>query len=165
MPTTSAGLFRDYLPAPQICKSFSAPPSFCETRPEHFDRALADGKVRCVGNFRGVAALLSVCVGGAGFEMRFSGAVRATGVKPLTRISLIVTNLFFWQAMESMRVNSCNSCLISAFRFPNFSFCRVTVPSLDDWEKEWEKNSQRNVQPKLLPVDFRSPLAVVAQSN
>src|ERR1019366_846948 len=27
----------------------------------------------------------------------------------------------------------------------------VTVPSLDDWEKEWEKNSQRNVQPKLLP--------------
>jgi integrase len=24
----------------------------------------------------------------------------------------------------------------------------VTVPSLDDWEKEWEKNSQRNAQPK-----------------
>src|ERR1017187_3743465 len=45
MPTTSAGLFHDYLPAPQICKPFSAPPAFCETRPEHFDRALADGKV------------------------------------------------------------------------------------------------------------------------
>jgi len=30
----------------------------------------------------------------------------------------------------------------------------VTVPSLDDWEKEWGKNSQRNVQPKLLPVDY-----------
>jgi len=29
---------------------------------------------------------------------------------------------------------------------------------LDDWEKEWGKNSQRNVQPKLLPVVFRSPL-------
>jgi hypothetical protein len=41
----------------------------------------------------------------------------------------------------------------------------VTVPSLDDWEKEWEKNSQRSTQPKLLPVDFRSPLAAVAQKN
>jgi integrase len=41
----------------------------------------------------------------------------------------------------------------------------VTVPSLADWEKDWEKNSQRNTQPKLLPVDFRSPLAGVAQSN
>jgi uncharacterized protein (DUF1697 family) len=35
----------------------------------------------------------------------------------------------------------------------------VTVPSLEDWEKEWEKNPQRNAQPKLLPVDFRpSPI-------
>jgi len=33
----------------------------------------------------------------------------------------------------------------------------VTVPPLDDWEKEWEKNPQRNAQPKLLPVDFRLP--------
>jgi hypothetical protein len=41
----------------------------------------------------------------------------------------------------------------------------VTVPSLDDLEKEWGKNSQRIVQPKLLPVDFRSPLAAIAQSN
>jgi integrase len=41
----------------------------------------------------------------------------------------------------------------------------VTVPSLDDWEKEWGKNSQRNVQPKLLSVDFRLPLAAFAQSN
>jgi hypothetical protein len=39
------------------------------------------------------------------------------------------------------------------------------VPSLDDWEKEWKKNPQRSVQPKLLPVDFRSPLAASAQSN
>ena len=41
----------------------------------------------------------------------------------------------------------------------------VTVPSLDDWEKEWEKNSQRNLRPKLLPINFRSPLAASAQSN
>jgi hypothetical protein len=41
----------------------------------------------------------------------------------------------------------------------------VTVPSLDDWEKEWENNSQCNAQPKLLPVDFRLPLAVITQSN
>jgi len=39
------------------------------------------------------------------------------------------------------------------------------VPSLDDWEKEWGKNSQRSVQPKLLSVDFQSPLAAVTQSN
>jgi uncharacterized protein (DUF1697 family) len=41
----------------------------------------------------------------------------------------------------------------------------VTVPSLDDWEKEWEKNPQRNAQPKLLPVDFRSTPTAVVQSN
>jgi integrase len=41
----------------------------------------------------------------------------------------------------------------------------VTVPSLDDWEKEWGKNSQRNVQPKLLPVDFRPPAEAIAQAN
>src|ERR1039458_2305078 len=41
----------------------------------------------------------------------------------------------------------------------------VTVPSLDDWEKDWQKNPQRSVQPKLLPVDFRSPLAAAAQTN
>ncbi|MGA2181139.1 MAG: hypothetical protein ABSH15_16350 [Verrucomicrobiota bacterium] len=41
----------------------------------------------------------------------------------------------------------------------------VTVPSLDDWEKDWQKNSQRSVQPKLLPVDFQSPSVAIAQSN
>jgi len=41
----------------------------------------------------------------------------------------------------------------------------VTVPSLDDGEKEWGENSQRSVQPKLLPVDFRSPLGAIAQLN
>ena len=39
----------------------------------------------------------------------------------------------------------------------------VTVPSLDDWEKDWQENPQRSVQPKLLPVDFRSPLAANRQ--
>ena len=28
----------------------------------------------------------------------------------------------------------------------------VTVPSLDDWEREWEKNAQS----KLLPVNFQA---------
>jgi hypothetical protein len=41
----------------------------------------------------------------------------------------------------------------------------VTVPSLDDWEKDWQENPQRCGQPKLLPVDFRSLLAASPQSN
>jgi Zn/Cd-binding protein ZinT len=41
----------------------------------------------------------------------------------------------------------------------------VTVPSLDDWEKDWQENPQRSAQPKLLPVNFRSSLASLAQSN
>jgi hypothetical protein len=41
----------------------------------------------------------------------------------------------------------------------------VTVPSLDDWEKDWQENPQRSGQPKLLPVCFRSSLAAVAQAN
>jgi integrase len=32
----------------------------------------------------------------------------------------------------------------------------VTVPSLDDWEKEWKKNPQGMKQPKVVPVDFHS---------
>lgn len=41
----------------------------------------------------------------------------------------------------------------------------VTVPSLDDWEKEWGKNSQHNVQPKLLPVDFRAAPVPIAHAK
>jgi hypothetical protein len=41
----------------------------------------------------------------------------------------------------------------------------VTVPSLVDWEKNSLENLQRGVQSKLLPVDFRSPLVAIAQSN
>ena len=41
----------------------------------------------------------------------------------------------------------------------------VTVTSLDDWEKDWQENPQGRVQPKLLPVDFRSPRGGSAQAN
>jgi integrase len=41
----------------------------------------------------------------------------------------------------------------------------VTVPSLDDWEREWGKNSPRHIQPALLPVDFRPPMEAIAQAN
>jgi hypothetical protein len=41
----------------------------------------------------------------------------------------------------------------------------VTVPSLDDWEKDWNKNPENCVRTKLVPVGFRSPLAGIAQSN
>ena len=41
----------------------------------------------------------------------------------------------------------------------------VTVPSLDDWEKQWEKNPQQITQPTLPPVDFRLTSAAIAQRN
>lgn len=41
----------------------------------------------------------------------------------------------------------------------------VTVPSLDDWEKDWQENPQRSAQPKLLAGGLRSPEAAIAQSN
>jgi len=41
----------------------------------------------------------------------------------------------------------------------------VTVPSLDEWERNWEKNSQHIRQLKVLPVDFRSPNLSAAQAN
>ncbi len=41
----------------------------------------------------------------------------------------------------------------------------VTVPSLDDWEKEWEVNGRSNAKPKLLPVNYRLPMLPAAQSN
>jgi len=41
----------------------------------------------------------------------------------------------------------------------------VTVPSLDDWEKEWGINSPRSVQPKLLPADFQSSPTAISQAN
>jgi hypothetical protein len=41
----------------------------------------------------------------------------------------------------------------------------VTVPSLADWEKNWRENPQRSAQSKLLPVNCRSPLALLARAN
>ena len=41
----------------------------------------------------------------------------------------------------------------------------IIVPSLDDWEKEWGENLHRSVQPKLLPVDFRTVLTAIVESN
>lgn len=41
----------------------------------------------------------------------------------------------------------------------------VTVPSLDDGEKDWWENPQRSAQAKLLAGDFRSPLAASVQST
>ena len=41
----------------------------------------------------------------------------------------------------------------------------VTVPSLDDWEKEWQENPQHNMKPKLLPVDFRPTLTTITHVN
>ena len=35
----------------------------------------------------------------------------------------------------------------------------VTVPSLDDGEKQWRKNPQEMQKPKLVPVDFHAPQA------
>ena len=35
----------------------------------------------------------------------------------------------------------------------------VTVPSLDDWEKQWKKNPQGMEKPKVVAVDFEAPAA------
>jgi len=32
----------------------------------------------------------------------------------------------------------------------------VTVPSLDDWEKQWKRNSQGMEKPKVVPPDFQA---------
>jgi hypothetical protein len=52
-----------------------------------------------------------------------------------------------------------------AVRYAYSKHAEVTVPSLDDWEKDWQQNSQCRALPKFLPVDFQSPLAGVAESN
>jgi hypothetical protein len=80
---------------------------------------------------------LTLCGGGTGFEARLPGAVRA----------------------QALGHNS------KAVHHACSKHAEVTVPSLDDWEKEWGINSQRSVQSKLLPMDFRLPLAASAQSN
>jgi hypothetical protein len=32
----------------------------------------------------------------------------------------------------------------------------VTVPSLDDWEKQWKQNPQRISKPAVVQVDFQA---------
>jgi len=41
----------------------------------------------------------------------------------------------------------------------------VTVPSLADWEKDWQDNPQHTTLPKLLSLDYQSPLIGISQSN
>ena len=41
----------------------------------------------------------------------------------------------------------------------------VTVPSLDDWEKEWKKNPQSMEKPKIVAVDFQSHQARADSRN
>jgi hypothetical protein len=33
----------------------------------------------------------------------------------------------------------------------------VTVPSLDDWEKQWKRNPQGIIKPAVVQVDFQVP--------
>jgi len=40
----------------------------------------------------------------------------------------------------------------------------VTVPSLDDWEKQWKKDPRGLQQPKIVPVDFKLQPASPAQT-
>ena len=38
----------------------------------------------------------------------------------------------------------------------------VTVPSLDDWEKQWQQNPQKFIKPAVVQVDFRAQNAIPA---
>ena len=80
---------------------------------------------------------LSVCVGGAGVEMRLPGTVRARGV--------------------GAQPQGGASCLLETR-----GSHRAVAGGLG---KGLRENPQRSVQPKVLPVDFRLPLAAIAQSN
>jgi integrase len=62
-------------------------------------------------------------------------------------------------AQQALRHNS------KAVHHAYSKHAEVTVPSLDDWEKEWQKHPHQITQPKVLPVDFRMPALAVAQSN
>jgi integrase len=39
----------------------------------------------------------------------------------------------------------------------------VTVPSLDDWEKQWKENPQKIAKPAVVQVDFKAPAAAGAE--
>jgi integrase len=54
-------------------------------------------------------------------------------------------------AQEALGHNS------KAVHYAYSKHAEVTVPSLDDWEKEWKKNPHAMAQPKVVPVDFQAP--------
>jgi hypothetical protein len=54
---------------------------------------------------------------------------------------------------------------VSDFRFLNFSFCLVTVPSLADWEKDWQKNAQRATHEKFTRGGFHLSFPAISQAN
>jgi integrase len=41
----------------------------------------------------------------------------------------------------------------------------VTVPSLDDWERQWQKNPQEMQKPKVVPVEFDSLAGAAGGTN
>jgi hypothetical protein len=41
----------------------------------------------------------------------------------------------------------------------------VTVPSLDDWEKQWKENPQKILKPAVVPVDFKTPTVVAGSAE
>jgi hypothetical protein len=53
-------------------------------------------------------------------------------------------------AQEALGHNS------KAVHFAYAKRAEVTVPSLDEWEKQWNKNPQAVAQPKIVPVDFHA---------
>ena len=52
-------------------------------------------------------------------------------------------------AQEALGHNS------KAVHYAYSKHAEVTVPSLDDWEKQWNENPHEMAQPKVMPVDFR----------
>jgi integrase len=62
-------------------------------------------------------------------------------------------------AQEALGHNS------KAVHFAYSKHAEVTVPSLDDWEKEWKKNPQGMAQPKVVPVNFQAHLAAPADAT
>ncbi len=45
--------------------------------------------------------------------------------------------------------------------YPNHA--EVTVPSLDDWEKQWKENPQKIAKPAVVQVDFKVPAPASAE--
>ena len=52
-----------------------------------------------------------------------------------------------------------NYLSVPLFFFAYSKHAEVTVPSLDDWEKQWKKNPQGIVKPAVVQVDFTAAQA------